>query len=67
MGKRKNIRVKEGSKKWINNHLLIGTVKNSYFIDDGRDHIQSTESLNIPKLKCILMENQKLEKIMKLK
>lgn len=67
VGKRKYICVEEGSKAWINSHLLIDTVNNSYFIDDGKDHIQSTESLNIPKLKCILMENQKLEKIMKLK
>ena len=45
-----------GSKAWVN--MCLTPVPNSVFIDDGRDHILSTESLQLPYLTCVLVSSK---------
>lgn len=59
----KNTFTEAGSKAWTNK--LIGINGKALFIDDGDDHIQSVESLQLPNLRTIKLEkNIKLLKIL---
>ena len=45
-----------GSKAWVN--MCLSPLPNSVFIDDGKDHILSTESLSIAYLTCVLVSSK---------
>jgi hypothetical protein len=49
---RRDLVTSHGTKAWVNS--LVQTADKSVFIDDGEDHIRSTDSLRIKNLKSIL-------------